>query len=521
MYKLLIVEDNEIIRNSLAMRVAAMPLPLEIAGQAENGVQGFEEIERLCPDIVLTDIKMPVADAFYMIERCQTLFPNIRFIIISGYDDFEYLKKSIQLSVVNYLLKPVDEEELAATLRKTIEQIGVQKREQAFLMTAEHMCANASRERNAVLMREFFAGSRTLEDTMQSLAPGFTFSGAYRYGVFVWNTVSPALYTEVSPDPTLLSVCTEAITHLFLNGTCVITKVYNNILVGCVAAPERDFVWTQRQRHAISQTLSDALTQRDTENLRSYAGFSEKCTYAMLRPAFENAVENACARFVAATPDNAHRRVARDAANRMDELRMSLRLRSKRNCRTQTVLLAQQIADALHLGGQPAQMIAFMRLLLESYPDLGTNTSLLDEARVEYQLLQFYDFDSLKEAVASLARFISASDSETDISDEIIRYIDANYMKPINVAMLAEMFHLNTIYLGKLIKKKAGVPFNAYINMLRIERAKVLLRTNPDVLIKDLAYTLGYADSQYFTKVFKQKTGVSPSEFASELHKGV
>ncbi len=185
------------------------------------------------------------------------------------------------------------------------------------------------------------------------------------------------------------------------------------------------------------------------------------------------------------------------------------------------MLLAQQIADALHLGGQPAQMIAFMRLLLESYPDLGTNTSLLDEARVEYQLLQFYDFDSLKEAVASLARFISASDSETDISEEIIRYIDANYMKPINVAMLAEMFHLNTIYLGKLIKKKAGVPFNAYINMLRIERAKVLLRTNPDVLIKDLAYTLGYADSQYFTKVFKQKTGVSPSEFASELHKGV
>ena len=180
--------------------------------------------------------------------------------------------------------------------------------------------------------------------------------------------------------------------------------------------------------------------------------------------------------------------------------------------------LAQQIADALHSGGKPAQMIALMHLLLEGYPDLGTNTSLLDESRVEYQLLQFYDFDFFRDAVGSLTRLISAVDAETDISDEIIRYIDVNYMKPINVAMLAEIFHLNTIYLGKLIKKKAGVSFNAYINMLRIERAKMLLQTNPDVLVKDLAYTLGYADSQYFTKVFKQKTGVSPSEFASNLH---
>ena len=518
MYKLLIVEDNEIIRKSLIARVTAMPLPIEIAGQAENGVQGYEEIERLCPDIVLTDIKMPIADAFYMIERCYALFPNIRFIFISGYDDFEYLKKSVQLSVVNYILKPVDEEELETTLRKTIEQIGVQKREQALLITAEHMCANASRERNALFMREFFAGCRTLEDTMHSLAPGFTFSGAYSYGVFVWNTVSLALYTDVSPEPTLLSVCTEAIAHLFLNGICVITKMYSNILVGCVAAPNRDFVWIQRQRDAISRTLSDTMAQCDTKNVCSYVGFSERCTYAMLRPAFENALENVCARFVAATPDNEHKRIARDAVNRMDELRTSLRLRSKGNWRIQAVSLAQQIADALHSGGKPAQMIALMHLLLEGYPDLGTNTSLLDESRVEYQLLQFYDFDFFRDAVGSLTRLISAVDAETDISDEIIRYIDVNYMKPINVAMLAEIFHLNTIYLGKLIKKKAGVSFNAYINMLRIERAKMLLQTNPDVLVKDLAYTLGYADSQYFTKVFKQKTGVSPSEFASNLH---
>lgn len=163
-------------------------------------------------------------------------------------------------------------------------------------------------------------------------------------------------------------------------------------------------------------------------------------------------------------------------------------------------------------------MIALMQLLLESYPEQDAGISLVNEARVEYQLLQFHNFAAFRDAVGALARFIGAGNSERDISDEVLRYIDANYMKPINVAMLAEMFHLSTIYLGKLIKKKAGEPFNSYINKLRIEQAKVILRTNPDVLIKDLAYALGYADSQYFTKVFKQKTGVSPSEFASCIH---
>ena len=518
MYKLLVVEDNEIIRNSLVARVAAMPLPIEIAGQAPDGAQGFEEIKRLHPDIVLTDIKMPVADAFYMVERCHTQFPNIRFIIISGYDDFEYLKKSIQFSVVNYLLKPVDEEELEATLRKTIEQIRAQKREQACLEAAEHVCANAARERNTVLIQEFFAGNRTLEDTMNALVPGFTFSEAYYYGVFAWNTVSPVLYTEVGPDSASLSVCAEAVARLFINGSCVIARLYNNLFVGCVAAPERDFVWGARQHHAVSQVLSDTLARSDVENLCSYVGFSDKCTYITLRPAFENALENVCARFVVSKPNDIRQRNAAEAVGRMDELQMLLRLQSKKDRRMQSAMLALQIADAVHLGGEPTQMIALMQLLLESYPEQDAGISLVNEARVEYQLLQFHNFAAFRDAVGALARFIGAGNSERDISDEVLRYIDANYMKPINVAMLAEMFHLSTIYLGKLIKKKAGEPFNSYINKLRIEQAKVILRTNPDVLIKDLAYALGYADSQYFTKVFKQKTGVSPSEFASCIH---
>ena len=124
MYKVLIADDNALIRKSIIKRIPWQKLDMECVGEAENGKETAQLIEKLQPDIVITDIKMPVADGFFAIEATKDRFPSTQFIIISGYDDFAYLKQSIQFQVLNYILKPIDTEELIESLKKAASQCG-------------------------------------------------------------------------------------------------------------------------------------------------------------------------------------------------------------------------------------------------------------------------------------------------------------------------------------------------------------------------------------------------------------
>jgi two-component system response regulator YesN len=114
-----------------------------------------------------------------------------------------------------------------------------------------------------------------------------------------------------------------------------------------------------------------------------------------------------------------------------------------------------------------------------------------------------------------IAKKISVSirqkDSQNTIN-QIIDYIHMNFTKPLTLNTLAEKFYMNPHYLGQLIKKHLCVSFNQYLHSLRIDHAKHLLQTD-EVKVNDLASSLGYSDSQYFSKVFKKFTGISPSDY--------
>ena len=87
-------------------------------GDAENGKEALEKIEQNEPDVVLTDIRMPYMDGLEMAENIRQRYPSIKIVIFSGFDEFEYAKKAIKLNVIEYILKPVNVEELTAILKK-------------------------------------------------------------------------------------------------------------------------------------------------------------------------------------------------------------------------------------------------------------------------------------------------------------------------------------------------------------------------------------------------------------------
>ena len=122
MYRVLIAEDEDIIRKGISYTIDWVSMGCTIIGEAANGKEGVEKIKELSPDIVLADIMMPLMDGIEMIRQAQETC-DFKAIIMTRYADFEYAKQAIELGVSAYLMKPVDEEELKKNIEKVITEI--------------------------------------------------------------------------------------------------------------------------------------------------------------------------------------------------------------------------------------------------------------------------------------------------------------------------------------------------------------------------------------------------------------
>ena len=115
-YKILLVDDEAEVRTSIIKKIDWDHVGFQVVGDAENGIDALEKVEQLEPDVIMTDIRMPYMDGLTLAEQLRKIRPSIKVILFSGYDDFEYAKKAIQLNIIEYILKPVNAVEMADIL---------------------------------------------------------------------------------------------------------------------------------------------------------------------------------------------------------------------------------------------------------------------------------------------------------------------------------------------------------------------------------------------------------------------
>ena len=117
-YSVIVAEDEELLLNNLVQKIEHVDSDFQVVGTAQTGAQAYTLIEKLNPEVLITDIRMPVMDGIALIAKVREHFPLIKCIITSGFSDFEYARSAITLSVSDYLLKPIDSEELGGVLDK-------------------------------------------------------------------------------------------------------------------------------------------------------------------------------------------------------------------------------------------------------------------------------------------------------------------------------------------------------------------------------------------------------------------
>lgn len=142
MWKILLVDDDAVVRRGIRLSIDWQTEGFEVVAEAVNGKRALELVGECHPDILLTDIRMPVCDGLWLCEQVSERYPNVRMVILSGYEDFDYARRAIRIGVREYIVKPVDAAQLMETLRNIAKSITQAEDVRRFRARAEGVAAD-------------------------------------------------------------------------------------------------------------------------------------------------------------------------------------------------------------------------------------------------------------------------------------------------------------------------------------------------------------------------------------------
>lgn len=181
-YTVIVAEDEELLLGNLVAKIKATGLGFSVLGTAQTGADAYELVRRHTPDLLVTDIKMPVLTGIELIEKVRNHYPQTRFIITSGFSDFEYAKRAIHFQVSDYLLKPLDPEELHKALSNVRNQLEISRKEYAEIFNPD-MTRNTPDEIARVL-KEYLVHNFAQDINLNLIAKNMNYSSSYLTKIF-------------------------------------------------------------------------------------------------------------------------------------------------------------------------------------------------------------------------------------------------------------------------------------------------------------------------------------------------
>lgn len=531
LYRIMLVDDEEEVRKGIIRKIDWENLGFEVVGDAENGEDALEKIEQLEPDVVMTDIRMPYMDGLTLSARIRQKYPSIKILIFSGFDDFEYAQQAIKLNVTEYILKPVNVEELTEILNRV----------------RDNLDEEIQQRRNVSLLRESYRSSLPiirelyLNDLVRGNADSAIESRLREYGVDIldarkWLVAVVDVESDGPSEGTVLSIHKEqelipiSVRQLLedhLKSHCRMAAF--NSAVGTTVIIAVDSENTQT---GLIDLLSDVCkeTKRILE-VNVTIGIGHNCTeLSQLNRSYQTAIDALGYKAIVGTGKTIYindmepvsrgklQLEAKDEADLAAAIKFGTREKIESAVRT---IVARMDDVKVHMRQYQLYMLSIVNCMTRQMQKYDLDLDAMFESQETYSDLitgiqKREDFTGLIIQVA--CRMNEAMNQERDntmkkVILEAKQYIQDHYQDPdLSVEMMCRQLHMSPAYFSTMFKKETGQTYVAYLTEVRLEKAVELLNTTSDKTYV-IAQKVGYQEQNYFSYVFKKRFGVSPTRY--------
>ncbi|VBB08427.1 Hypothetical protein LUCI_3699 [Lucifera butyrica] len=529
MYKVAIVDDDRIIRKGLASTIPWEENGYCLVGEAADGEEGIRLIEKFCPQVVISDIKMPFMDGLEMGRMAKNKYPDIKIILLTGYDDFAYAQEAIKLRAFDYLLKPVDKEKLLEKVRIASAEWEQEKK------IKEKMNEGMPFFKHVFLKKLLSRQFSPAELRQEAASLGIALSGEY-FAVLLVKLDSylamPGIAAKTAEKEFLkqsvLSVCQKVLTDSSLPD-CAFELPGDELVMLCAgnaAAGESEEgarCLAEQVRAAVKEFLQETVTITYGKGHRGIAGIAVSYQEANLAMSFRHFVGKDKVFSVLELPSfTNHNSVS--FASRERELIQTVKLGSKKEALAVLQNLKTEILHCPRISLEEVRFFTVQMIFVlfqgvqELVPDwiVSQRENVCGYYNTIHRLQTIEEIVNLAETIVSgLADFIIRQREEQRCPAvvEAMRYITQNYNKKgLSLQDIAQHVHMNPFYISALFKQEKNITFSEYLLQTRMKKAMELLRCH-NMKAYEVAECVGYGNPEYFSVCFKKYTGVSPVDF--------
>ncbi len=491
-YRVVIVDDEPIAVKAIE-RILERNCPDYVTvGTADNGLAALELIRKTMPDLVLTDITMPAMNGLELAQTVSGEFPDTCFVVISGYQDFEYMRSAIQSGVLDYLVKPIVPSQIVSMMQRVREKLRVRfYHKRNTLLRSACLGGEISREEikryfphekyYAALLREnglprrFF---RTGEpELFGSMEEAYCVYG--RDSMEELFLIPSMLFVDQSIEQYM-----DKVSKRQKSEDSYITLLYH----GSAFPPDRLVSKVRDLYYWLNELSVVGLSQRiDLEKSGKDAERKVNPDTGELRillQELEGYARSGCY-------DQMRQKISRTFAHWGEEGRPQLWMEHA----------ARRLLNFIRMESGDEQSLLESEYGLEDAFYYATSIPMLCE-NLQSLFYRFHDEQKEKPKVDS-----------QDFFDGIVQYLKEHLSQPLSLQSLCDEFAISQAYMSKLFRKYADQSYAQYLTGLRIEKAKALMREEKELYIKDIATMAGYQDQFYFSRIFRSYEGMSPADY--------
>lgn len=528
-YKVILVDDEDEVIDMIEKKIHWSDLGFEVAGSATNGVKALELVEKLQPDVVLTDIKMPYMDGLELSRRLNREYPNIYIMLCTGFDEFEYAKEAVHLEIKEYMLKPVNATELSESLtnlkhtldREREEKLNVKKLNDYFQEVLPKLQSN--------FFISLIEGRVEKHDYERFLQAYQVDMKGPLFGCVIFHTSEN--HVPEGMNPLLLSMSVEreikqrlmdqwnCREFIYMGNTLLILELdAEDKITQITDACDRFCRWAYRIMGAVVTagigTVCDSLYEISLSYERAREAVSYRVLYGTKRAINIGEIvpkeqikpvqseESRMQTLFRAIRIGDSAEIERAAYGEMEKLHKNTETMSQYNLATMEIVsgffkfCTDNSLDFNKISG--------------NMQNIYEKVSQMDESSLTAWIVQMSETisEKLKCARNSSARRLIVE--AQNIVQE--RYMEAD----ISLDEVCAVLGVSNSYFSSVFKKEAGKSFISYLTDYRMDIAAEMI-LNTDEKSYTIAEKVGYLDANYFSYVFKKKFGVSPSKYRASV----